>query len=195
MAGRQRDRPEGPPSHRSKTTADGFRSLATAPRPKCCRLQRRPQPAGCPSPPGCLTRSPAQRSTARAPATRDPPELAARCRIVGAPRCQVEGSERTGYLPEVGDSGPPPTANPALNQSGPPPAVVGPQLMSHSRVAAFPLVGFGADVVSGSSPSTIAISSSPWWKSDGRARRRRSVVPNPKFFPKPIARALSVPTQ
>ena len=35
------------------------------------------------------------------------------------------------------------------------------QLMGPSRVAAFPLVGFGADVVSGSSPSTIAISSSP----------------------------------
>ena len=38
---------------------------------------------------------------------------------------------------------------------------VGSQLMGPSRVAAFPLVGFGADVVSGSSPSTIAISSSP----------------------------------
>jgi hypothetical protein len=37
------------------------------------------------------------------------------------------------------------------------------QLMGPSRVVAFPLVGFGADVVSGSSPSTIAISSSPWW--------------------------------
>jgi hypothetical protein len=34
--------------------------------------------------------------------------------------------------------------------------LVGSQLMGPSRVTAFPLVGFGADVVSGSSPSTIA---------------------------------------
>ena len=44
-----------------------------------------------------VNRSPARRSTARAPATRDPPELAAQRRVIGAPRRQVEGSERTGY--------------------------------------------------------------------------------------------------
>ena len=69
--------------------------------------------------------------------------------------------------------------------------LVGSQLMGPSRMTAFSLVEFGADVVAGSSPSTIAISSSR--KSQGRAGRRRSVVRNPKFFPKPIARALSVP--
>ena len=98
MEGRQRDRPERPPSHRSRTTADRFRPLATAPRPKTCRLQR-PQPAGCPSPPGSLTRSPARRSTAYAPITSNPPELAAARRPVGAPGCQVAGSEKTDTTP------------------------------------------------------------------------------------------------
>ena len=63
---------DGPPSHRSRTTADGFRPLATPPRPRCCRLQRRPPPSACPSRPGYANRSPARRSTARAqpPSTR-----------------------------------------------------------------------------------------------------------------------------
>ena len=46
------DRPERPPTHRSRTAADRGRPLATPPRPKCCGLQRRPQSARCPSPSG-----------------------------------------------------------------------------------------------------------------------------------------------
>ena len=74
-----------------RTTADRGRPLATPPRPKCCGLQRRPQSAGCPSPPGCPKTSPARRSTTLAPTTRHPPELAARPRPVGAPRCPRRG--------------------------------------------------------------------------------------------------------
>jgi hypothetical protein len=117
MAGRPRHRPERPPTHRSRTTADRFRPLATPPQSKCCRLQRRPQPSGCPSPPGCIKRSPARKSAARAPATRDPPDPAARRRSVTAQRCQVEASESTGYRPEVGDSGPPPADESGSNRS------------------------------------------------------------------------------
>jgi hypothetical protein len=85
LAGRQRDRPEGPPTDRSRTTSDCGRPLATPPRPKCCGLQRRPQSAGCPSPSGWPKTSRARRSTTHAPATFHPPELAARPRLVGAP--------------------------------------------------------------------------------------------------------------
>ena len=47
----------------------------------------------------------------------------------------------------------------------------GSQLTGPSRVAGFPLVGFGADVASGSNDSTIAISS-PDWRSELRDGRR-----------------------
>ncbi len=81
---------DGPPSHRSRTTADGFRPLATPPRPRCCRLQRRPPPSACPSRPGYANRSPARRSTARAqpPATRpsSPPSAGLLERRVGESR-------------------------------------------------------------------------------------------------------------
>jgi hypothetical protein len=49
-----------------------------------------------------------------------------------------------------------------------------------SRLAGFPLVGFGAEVASGSSDSTMAISS-PGSESELRDGRRWSVVRNPKF--------------
>ncbi len=97
------DRPEGPPTNRSRTTADRGRPLATPPRPKCCGLQRRPQSAGCPSTPGWPKTSRARRSTTHTPATRHPPELAARPRPVGAPRCHLAATERTGYRLAVGD--------------------------------------------------------------------------------------------
>ena len=72
-------------------------------------------------------------------------------------------SGRLSEIPKTNRSNPP---DPSAADTHPfretaPVVQVGSQLMGPSRVAAFPLVGFGADVVSGSSPSTIAISSSP----------------------------------
>ena len=84
MAGRQRRRPPGPTANRGRTVADCSRPLATTPRPKCRRVQRRPQRSEYPRAPTCwnFTRSPVRRSTALIATTHGPPELAARRRLV-----------------------------------------------------------------------------------------------------------------
>jgi hypothetical protein len=69
------------------------------------------------------------------------------------------------------------------------------QLIGPSRGAGFPLVGLGTDVSSGTSDNARAVSESPSARSDSRDGRRAPVERNPKFFAKPIARPLSMPTQ
>ena len=61
-------------THRSSTTADRFRPLATPPRSKCCPVHRR-QHRSLDIQPRQAGRKPARRSTPPAPTTRGPPEL------------------------------------------------------------------------------------------------------------------------
>ena len=63
------------------------------------------------------------------------------------------------------------TANGSLTTTAGGCCLAGSQLRGPSRVAGFPLVGFGAEVTSGSSDSTMAISS-PGSRSEARDGRR-----------------------
>jgi hypothetical protein len=69
------------------------------------------------------------------------------------------------------------------------------QPIGPSPGAGFLLVGLGTEVSSSTSDKTRAVSESPSARSDSRDGRRAPVERNPKFFAKPIARPLSMPTQ
>ena len=124
MAGRQRHPPQRPTTNRSRTAAGSFGPLATPPRPNSRPRQRRQQRSSWhPRAPACsnLTRSPARKSTAAAPTTRGPPELATPRRPIEAPsakprvrRHQIDDGQKA---TPGGQSGRPPSPESASNRS------------------------------------------------------------------------------
>ena len=119
LARRRRRRPPGPPTNRSRTATSGFRPLQQN---LDRSLGRRPDDIGLDMPERRSAQthwsSPAPRSTARAPTTRDPPELPTPRRPIKAPPAKsMVRSQQIHDGPKT--TGGRRLSNPALSDQGP----------------------------------------------------------------------------